>query len=92
MHRAHDLCVRRRVALATPRGHAVWDLSAYPTGPAHRYRAATRCTCELFVLREIIMFLVAYDDLIALMMILVAYALQDEPAEESVDHRLGRGA
>ena len=40
----------------------------------------------------LIMFLVAYDDLIALMMILVGYALQDEPAEESVDHRLGRGA
>ena len=35
------------------------------------------------------MFLVAYDDLIALMMILVAYALQDEPAEESVDHKTG---
>ena len=57
--------------------------------------AATRSTCERFVLRahdfiKIIMFLVAYDDLVALMMILVAYALQDEPAEESVDHRLGR--
>ena len=59
--------------------------------------AATRSTCERFVLCAhdfitIILFLVAYDDLIALMMILVAYALQDEPAEESVDHRLGRGA
>ena len=92
VHRAHDLCVRRRVAFATTRGHAVWDLSAYPHWASPPIPAATCYTCELFVLREIIMFLVAYDDLIALMMILVAYALEDEPAEESVDHRLGRGA
>jgi hypothetical protein len=27
-----------------------------------------------------------------IVMFLAAYALQDEPKEESVDHRLGRGA
>ena len=91
------MCVRRRVALATPRGHAVWDLSTYPTGPAHRYRQphappVSALFSVLMILITLIMFLVAYDDIIALMMILVAYALEDEPAEESVDHRMGRGA
>jgi hypothetical protein len=38
VHGAHAVCVRRRVALATPRGQAVWEIPAYATGPAERYR------------------------------------------------------
>ena len=87
MHRAHDLCVRRRVALATPRGRAVWDASAYPTGPADRYQRPRAPLVSALVLRA--------HDFIAfdfIMMFLVACALQDEPAKETDDHRLGRGA
>ena len=87
MHRAHDLCVRRRVAYATTRGHTVWDLSAYPTGPAHRYRRPRAPhVSDLFFVPMISL----RGDFI--MMFLEAYALQDEPKEESGYHKLGRGA
>ena len=87
MHRAHDLCVRCRVALATPRGRAVWDVLAYPTGPTDRYRRPRAPSVSALFSMHMISLRGEF-----IMVFLVAYALQDEPAEESVDHRLGRGA